>query len=42
VPGDAARQTVQGDVVLDFGASGELVGLELLRAATLMPSEMRH
>jgi uncharacterized protein YuzE len=42
VPGDAARQTVQGDVVLDFGASGELVGLELLRAAILMPSEMRH
>jgi uncharacterized protein YuzE len=41
VPGEAVRQTVSEDVVLDYGASGELLGVELLNATTSMPSEMR-
>ncbi|WP_336214251.1 DUF2283 domain-containing protein [Nonomuraea sp. LPB2021202275-12-8] len=41
VPGDAVRQTVAEEVVLDFASSGELLGMELVNAATLLPSEMR-
>lgn len=41
VPGEAVRQTVSEDVVLDYGSSGELLGLELLNAATRLPPEMR-
>ncbi|NUR91121.1 MAG: DUF2283 domain-containing protein [Nonomuraea sp.] len=41
VPGEAVRQTVSEDVVLDYGSSGELLGLELLNAATRLPAEMR-
>lgn len=40
-PGEAVRQAVAGDVVLDFGESGELLGVELLDADTRLPSEMR-
>lgn len=40
-PGEAVRQKVVDDVVLDFTESGELLGVELLDAPTLMPSEMR-
>lgn len=39
--GEAARQEVIGDVVLDFTESGELLGVELLDAVKLMPSQMR-
>ena len=39
--GEAVRQTVSEDVVLDYGESGELLGVELLNATTSMPSEMR-
>ncbi|GAA0932591.1 DUF2283 domain-containing protein [Nonomuraea longicatena] len=41
VPGDAARQEVVGDVVLDFTDAGELLGVELLDADTRLPGEMR-
>jgi uncharacterized protein YuzE len=41
VPGEAVRQAVSEDVVLDYGASGELLGVELLNAAASLPSEMR-
>jgi uncharacterized protein YuzE len=41
VPGDAVRQVVAEDAVLDYGDSGRLVGMELMNAATRLPSEMR-
>jgi uncharacterized protein YuzE len=41
VPGEAVRQTVAEDVVLDYGHSGELIGMELMNAADRLPSEMR-
>ncbi|MFI6923285.1 DUF2283 domain-containing protein [Nonomuraea spiralis] len=41
VPGEAVRQTVSEDVVLDYGSAGELIGLELLNAATRLPPELR-
>ncbi|MFG1708984.1 DUF6968 family protein [Nonomuraea sp. M3C6] len=41
VPGEAVRQVVADNVVLDFGESGQLLGLELLNAEALLPSEMR-
>jgi uncharacterized protein YuzE len=41
VPGEAVRQVVAEDVVLDYGDSGRLVGLELMNAATRLPPEMR-
>jgi uncharacterized protein YuzE len=41
VPGEAVRQTLSEDVVLDYAESGELLGVELLNATTTMPSEMR-
>ncbi|MFI7614423.1 DUF2283 domain-containing protein [Nonomuraea terrae] len=40
-PGEAVRQVVAEDVVLDYAGSGELLGVELTDAATLLPSEMR-
>ncbi|MEU8106490.1 hypothetical protein AB0C18_22505 [Nonomuraea muscovyensis] len=40
-PGEAVRQVVADGVSLDFGASGELLGLELRRASKRLPSEMR-
>ncbi|WP_113702351.1 DUF2283 domain-containing protein [Nonomuraea lactucae] len=40
-PGEAVRQAVVDGVVLDFGESGELLGVELEDAARLLPSEMR-
>ncbi|MBN6052202.1 DUF2283 domain-containing protein, partial [Nonomuraea sp. RK-328] len=40
-PGEAVRQETVGGAVLDYGASGELLGVELLDAATRLPSEMR-
>ncbi|MBB5077844.1 DUF2283 domain-containing protein [Nonomuraea endophytica] len=40
-PGEAVRQAVADDVVLDFSESGELLGVELLNADTALPSEMR-
>ncbi|GAA3171867.1 DUF2283 domain-containing protein [Nonomuraea roseoviolacea] len=40
-PGEAVRQETVGGAVLDYGASGELLGVELLGAATRLPSEMR-
>ncbi|GAA1667481.1 hypothetical protein GCM10009733_076280 [Nonomuraea maheshkhaliensis] len=40
-PGEAADQAVAGDVVLDFGDSGQLLGVELTDAARRLPSEMR-
>lgn len=40
-PGEVADQTVAGDVVLDFGDSGQLLGVELTDAARRLPSEMR-
>ncbi|MDA0637918.1 DUF6968 family protein [Nonomuraea sp. CA-218870] len=39
--GEAARQVVAGEVVLEFGGGGELLGVELTDAETLMPAEMR-
>jgi uncharacterized protein YuzE len=41
MPGEVARQEEKGEVVLDVAASGELLGVELLDAHALMPSEMR-
>jgi uncharacterized protein YuzE len=41
VPGEAARQVVADDVVLDYEDAGRLLGLELMNAATRLPSEMR-
>ncbi|NRQ40305.1 DUF2283 domain-containing protein [Nonomuraea sp. NN258] len=41
VPGEAARQAVVEDVVLDYADTGQLLGVELSNAATLLPSEMR-
>ncbi|GAA2314906.1 hypothetical protein GCM10010149_78140 [Nonomuraea roseoviolacea subsp. roseoviolacea] len=40
-PGEVVRQETVGGAVLDYGASGELLGVELLGAATRLPSEMR-
>jgi uncharacterized protein YuzE len=40
-PGEAVRQTTVEDVVLDYGDSGELIGMELMNAATRLPTEMR-
>jgi uncharacterized protein YuzE len=40
-PGEAVRQVVAGDVVLDYGDSGRLVGVELMNAAVTLPPEMR-
>ncbi|MFI6707861.1 DUF6968 family protein [Nonomuraea sp. NPDC050478] len=41
VAGEAARQVVADGVVLDFGGGGELLGVELSDAETLMPAQMR-
>ncbi|WP_043641149.1 DUF2283 domain-containing protein [Nonomuraea candida] len=41
VPGEAVRQVVAEDIVLDYGDSGRLLGLELTDAARRLPSEMR-
>ncbi|SEK85302.1 DUF2283 domain-containing protein [Nonomuraea pusilla] len=40
-PGEALRRAAVEDVVLEFGESGRLLGLELLNAATLLPPELR-
>ncbi|WP_205304486.1 DUF2283 domain-containing protein [Nonomuraea montanisoli] len=40
-PGEAVRQETVDGAVLDYGVSGELLGIELLDAATRLPSEMR-
>ncbi|MEV1177619.1 DUF2283 domain-containing protein [Nonomuraea sp. NPDC049784] len=41
VPDEVANQVAAEDVVLDFGDSGQLLGLELPNASTRLPSEMR-
>lgn len=41
VPGEAMRQVVADDVVLDYGDAGQLLGMELMNASTLLPSELR-
>ncbi|MEV4804519.1 DUF2283 domain-containing protein [Nonomuraea sp. NPDC049421] len=41
VPGEVVRQVAAEGVVLDYGDSGRLLGLELSDAAGLLPSEMR-
>ncbi|GAA4961726.1 uncharacterized protein YuzE [Nonomuraea thailandensis] len=41
VPGEARRQVVAEDIVLDYGDAGQLLGLELTDAATLLPAELR-
>ncbi|WP_223166453.1 DUF2283 domain-containing protein [Nonomuraea sp. SYSU D8015] len=41
IPGEAVRQVVAEDVVLDYGDSGRLLGMELMNAAARLPSEMR-
>ncbi|MGP3964893.1 DUF2283 domain-containing protein [Nonomuraea sp. 3N208] len=41
IPGEAVRQVVADDAVLDYEDSGRLLGLELMNAATRLPSEMR-
>ncbi|AQZ60791.1 unnamed protein product [[Actinomadura] parvosata subsp. kistnae] len=41
VPGEAMRQFVAEDIVLDYGDAGQLLGLELTDAARLLPSELR-
>ncbi|UBU10119.1 DUF2283 domain-containing protein [Nonomuraea gerenzanensis] len=41
VPGEARRQVVAEDIVLDYGDAGQLLGLELTDAARLLPPEMR-
>ncbi|MGI5289199.1 DUF2283 domain-containing protein [Nonomuraea polychroma] len=41
VPGEAVRQVVAEDVVLDYEDSGRLLGMELINAASRLPSEMR-
>jgi uncharacterized protein YuzE len=40
-PGEAVRQVVADNVVLDYGASGRLLGLEFLNAAGTLPPELR-
>ncbi|MFC7583930.1 DUF2283 domain-containing protein [Nonomuraea antimicrobica] len=40
-PGEVVRQVTAGSVVLDFGDSGQLLGVELMNADELLPSEMR-
>ncbi|TMR88765.1 DUF2283 domain-containing protein [Nonomuraea basaltis] len=40
-PGEAVQQVVVEDAVLDYGDSGQLLGLELMNAATRLPAEMR-
>ncbi|MGW4795107.1 DUF6968 family protein [Nonomuraea sp. NPDC004297] len=41
VPGEAVRQVMADGVVLDYGDSGQLIGLELTDAATQLPAELR-
>ncbi|MGN9842742.1 DUF2283 domain-containing protein [Nonomuraea sp. H19] len=41
VPGEAVEQVVADDVVLDYGDSGRLLGLEITNAAARLPSELR-
>ncbi|SEG91196.1 Protein of unknown function [Nonomuraea solani] len=41
VPGEAVRQFVAEDIVLDYGDAGQLLGLELIDAERLLPAEMR-
>jgi uncharacterized protein YuzE len=40
-PGEAVRQVVAEDVVLDYAGSGRLLGMELSSAGARLPSEMR-
>ncbi|MBF8193746.1 DUF2283 domain-containing protein [Nonomuraea sp. K274] len=39
--GEAVRQVVAEDVVLDYDDSGRLLGLELMNAGTRLPAELR-
>ncbi|MCK2216834.1 DUF2283 domain-containing protein [Actinomadura sp. ATCC 31491] len=41
VPGEAVRQVVAEDAVLDYGEKGRLLGVELMNASVRMPSELR-
>ncbi|MGW0805870.1 DUF2283 domain-containing protein [Nonomuraea sp. NPDC002799] len=41
VPGEAVRQVVAEDVVLDYADGGQLLGLELMNAHARLPAEMR-
>ncbi|MEO3870120.1 DUF2283 domain-containing protein [Nonomuraea sp. B12E4] len=41
VPGGAVRRVEADGVLLDYADSGELLGLELLNASTVLPPELR-
>ncbi|MEU6714718.1 DUF2283 domain-containing protein [Nonomuraea sp. NPDC046802] len=41
VPGEAVRQVVAEDVILDYGDAGQLLGLEVMNAESRLPAEMR-
>ncbi|MEW9555918.1 DUF2283 domain-containing protein [Nonomuraea sp. NPDC050783] len=41
IPGEAVRQVVAEDVVLDYGEQGRLLGVELMNADVRLPTEMR-
>ncbi|TDC02962.1 DUF2283 domain-containing protein [Nonomuraea longispora] len=40
-PGEAVRQVEAGDVILDYGETGRLLGLEIMNAAAVLPPELR-
>ncbi|MEO3888705.1 DUF2283 domain-containing protein [Nonomuraea sp. B5E05] len=40
-PGEAVRQVEADDVIVDYGESGQILGLEILNAAAVLPPELR-